>query len=1392
MKPHLNRGLFSNYYLQELLPKEEEFKIPLSELERSLEEIKRILDKKYLSSLNEPQLRKHFLDKVFEILGWTIDVEPPTPSGEWSKHPDYALFHNPEDLRLSQGATKEEYFKKTLCLGEAKHWGRALDKKVKVDTEDPQNPSLQISRYLWLTEVKWGILTDGRYWRLYERETSKRLDIFYEIDLEDLIENGSIDDFKYFCLFFRRDAFPGFLEKVYKESVDYAEAVGKELKENVYQALKTLAQGFLKTPENDLKEIHLKEIHDNSLILLYRLLFILYAEYRDLLPLGENQYYTESYSLDVFKKEIADRLDKHEPIATSTHGYWNKLKELFEIINIGNRELGVPPYNGGLFEPDKHEFLERYRVGDLYIAKAVDLLSRSSDRAYIDYGSLEIRHLGSIYEGLLEYKLKIAEEKLVPVKEKGKEVFIPLEEARKAKKKIKEEEIVREGEIYLATDKGERKATGSYYTPGYIVNYIIDNTLGPLVERIYRESKLAQEIRNNIRHFNEILEEIVKERGEEEKQNLLKLWDLTRNDQERRDCLLNLLDGAQPSHGYDPLERILQLKILDPAMGSGHFLVEATDFLARELLKVLSGEPLFKPSREMMIREGEEPYGSTEPEEEDIRWARREIVERCIIGVDSNPLAVELAKLSLWLYTVAKNRPLNFLDHHLRCGNSLIGARIDDLKSLPSITGKKSRTQKSKEAGQITTFEYIFTQDVFRLLAAFSNIEAQASDSVEQIRMKEKFYLEFRKIVSRFQDVADLWTSIYFGNEIDFGNYLKLQEKLRSPSEEWEKLSQEPWFKRGKEISAGKRFFHWELEFPEVFFEGHQRKKKPGFDAVVGNPPYGAVFDSKEKHWFKEHFSTSSYNLDSFSFFVEKFAQFVSCLRFGMIIPNTWCSIDDGFSLRKLLLEHKTIDSIVDTGNVFESAEITNMLLLFQYRSPSKDHAIDIRRVSYDANLETRLSDIRSGKWSSSFTVRQTDFLAHPRAIINFFVNPKERKLLSYIKSKSIPLGTISELSRGARPYGLNEGNPPQTKAVIEGRAFTGFERIDNIWKPLFTATCIGRYGVEWQGMWIKYGPWLAVQGEDKFFFSKRLLLQRIVQKTPLRFLASYCEEPFINNTDVLNAVSPGEDYSLFFFTAIINSVLMPWFVAKENVNLLRQAYPKINVNNLADLPICRISFVTRITDRKELTDQAKTHYWSYLDTDNTDVIFHFVEFRLMKEHNPDAGLVEKHNADPLNKVWQIPEGALWAQSDVVHDILAFLAEQMTEMNKEKQNEVESLLGWLESQLRIQPDAKGNTGTETLAGKTQIENYVGKYHKEEGHLSFEDLWQILEKNKNRIQTNLKSRELFDVIKTEYEKSLSRLLPLKEKLRKTDWLIDQIVYKLYGLTEEEVGLVEEHK
>ncbi|RKX56240.1 MAG: hypothetical protein DRP50_00820 [Thermotoga sp.] len=889
MKPHRNSGLFSNYYLDELLPKEKEFDIPSSEVKDIFVQVKGLWNKDRFQSLNESQLRMHFLDKVLNILGWIVDVEPPTPSGEWSKQVDYALFKNEKALNDAQKGGRDEYFKEVACIGEAKRWERSLDKKLKSESDpfEKQIPSLQISRYLWLTNVKWGILTNGRYWRVYERETSKRLDIFYEIDLEELVENRSVDNFKYFYLFFRKDAFPDFVEKVYTGSINYAKAVGKELKENVYKALEYLAEGFLEM--NDLGENDLKEVYDNCLILLYRLLFILYAEYRNLLPVRENSAY---YSMEAIKKDIAKRLDENEIIPTSTHRYWDRLKELFELVNSGNEELEVPPYNGGLFNPEKHKFLERYRIGDLYIAKAIDLLtrSRSKDKAYIDYGSLDIRHLGSIYEGLLEHKLQITDEE--PAK------------------------------VYLAADKGERKVTGSYYTPDYIVKYIVENTLGPLIKEKRRKI-------------------IDRKKGIEEKYKKARGYNREFYERKSRNVEEDFVD------------EILSIKVLDPAMGSGHFLVEATDYLAHELLRVLGGEPLEEENRKMLSKESPISYGN-EPEEleEDIRWARREVVERCIFGVDLNPLAVELAKVSLWLYTASKNYPLNFLDHHLRCGNSLIGARIENLKNLPDL--RKKRQKLATNPNQIGLFEKSFEEKVNVLVGAFAQIEGIPSKTVEQIKEKEQFYEKFRNIISRFKDVADIWTSIYFGNEIDIVKYQQLQNNLRTSTEEWNKLKQEPYFRKAQEIAEEKRFFHWELEFPEIFFEDHRRKENPGFDAVIGNPPYIGFHGFKEtKEYLRFTFVTCKGKFDMYIPFWEQALFMVGKDKtVTFICPSGFMKRAYGKRLRNVLLSYELV-SLHDFQHdlVFEKA--TNYTCILQVRKvmPKSNHKLRIT-LGHDLSSE--------------------------------------------------------------------------------------------------------------------------------------------------------------------------------------------------------------------------------------------------------------------------------------------------------------------------------------------------------------------------------------------------------------------------------------------------------
>jgi len=202
------------------------------------------------------------------------------------------------------------------------------------------------------------------------------------------------------------------------------------------------------------------------------------------------------------------------------------------------------------------------------------------------------------------------------------------------------------------------------------------------------------------------------------------------------------------------------------------------------------------------------------------------------------------------------------------------------------------------------------------------------------------------------------------------------------------------------------------------------------------------------------------------------------------------------------------------------------------------------------------------------------------------------------------------------------------------------------------------------------------------------------------------------------------------------------------------------------------------------MNDQAKG-----IKTDTGfDDLLRFVDERLEKVRQPNLELVREHNSDPKNKDFQLEPDALWEQADVVHDLLAFLAERMIALNKQRQKKMKAFLAWLEAELEIAPDAKGHEGIEALTGKTKLKNYLGDYQKGEEALSFDEIWSILRKTKNRIKRNL-SPSFMQEVKRAYEESLSALLPIKERLCFTDGLIDQIVYRLYDLTEEEIAIVE---
>ena len=313
----------------------------------------------------------------------------------------------------------------------------------------------------------------------------------------------------------------------------------------------------------------------------------------------------------------------------------------------------------------------------------------------------------------------------------------------------------------MVTDKGERKATGSFYTPEYIVKYIVKNTIGPMIDPMMEEAIWSEELRKDL------------------------------------------------------LKKLLSLKVLDPAMGSGHFLVEATDYIAREIIH----------AKEIARHEELE---SEDIAENDIHWARREVVRNCIYGVDLNPMAVELAKLSLWLTTVASNKPLSFLDHHLRCGNSLIGAELEKLATLPG--GEKEQTP---------LWSFGLKSHTEGLLKRYSLMAALPDDNLQMVKWKEDQFRQIKEseLSRRLNELSNVWLSTFFGNKVNDDDYYELQNHL-SPEKfpDWAGLREQEWFKRAQALAGEKRFFDWELEFPEAF-QGENR----GFDVVMGIHPRRAI-----------------------------------------------------------------------------------------------------------------------------------------------------------------------------------------------------------------------------------------------------------------------------------------------------------------------------------------------------------------------------------------------------------------------------------------------------------------------------------------------------------------------------------------------------------------------
>ncbi|WP_038045154.1 Eco57I restriction-modification methylase domain-containing protein [Thermus caliditerrae] len=626
-----------------------------------------------------------------------------------------------------------------------------------------RSPHGLLQDYLNASGHLYGLVTDGRALRLLRQNPFVRRQAYLEADLEAILSGDGQAEFALLFRLLHRTRLPRglgdrecLLERYHQEALSQGERARERLREGVEAFLRELGTGFLEGPGGEGLAQDPQGLYEGLLRLAYRLLFLLVAEARGVL--GGNRAYREGYSLARLLR-LADEPEAY----TEDTDLWQGLKALFHLLRdptpvpeLGGEPLagalGLHVLNGRLFEPLPLEG-EPHAVSNARLLRALRHLAYywdGEERALkrVNYAALDVEELGSVYEGLLDYR-----------------------------------PVVRGGELFLEAGT-ERKRTGSYYTPEALVDLVLREALDPVVEARLREA------------------------------------------------------GPDPKAQE---EALLALKVLDPAAGSGHFLLGAARRLGRRLAQVRTGEE--------------------EPSPEAYRQAVRDVAAHCLYGVDKNPLAVELCRVALWMESHVPGKPLTFLDHRIKAGDSLVGvldpealrqglpdgafeAKEGDDKDLARALKARNRRERGGERELFAPppQEALEEERAYqaRMLEEFARLP---EDRPQEVLGKARLYeeLQGRGMRGRLRLASDLWAMAFF-------QPLKGEGPRITTGAVWDALEGrvDPRVRAlAEELARRHRPFHWWLEFPEVFQKG-------GFDVVLGNPPW-EVLEPKEEEFFQIH-----------------------------------------------------------------------------------------------------------------------------------------------------------------------------------------------------------------------------------------------------------------------------------------------------------------------------------------------------------------------------------------------------------------------------------------------------------------------------------------------------------------------------------------------------------
>jgi hypothetical protein len=728
-------------------------------------------------------------------------------------------------------------------------------------------PTRRLEAALAAARLPYGLLVTGERLRLVRAQGEGPRGAYLEVDLDGLADD---QDPESFAALVRLLAGTNFapdasgvrpLERIEQESRRHAEQVSDDLKRAVFASAETVAGGLLDDarargalPDGQPDEATVLAFRDAALTALYRMLFILYAEDRD--PrLDGHPVYRDTYSMrGALELVLRDPL---RPWPANRGSLWMRLTALFRIYDEGLPAISpwenLPPRGGDFFNARTPEgrILDAARLPDSIVARLlVDLATtaarRGVGRERVSFRELDIENLGHVYEGLLEFEPRVEPATAIELRVQGRVFSLAPEEVVRL---CHDRGLRLTGDVALVTDTAAEALHPDAAGDGAVedgpeeeLHETDDDEPEEEDEGVSRgaTARLVRRIEPGVFHFVP---------GSSRKGSGSFYTPLELVQDLARHALGPLTERKRP-------EEIERLRVLDPACGSAHFLVEAMRFLGQALhrayVEACGGKPPphFRPTKELgwddrwQVSDADARASNSEAR----AWCKRRIAERCLFGVDLNPTAVALARVALWIESLAGDRPLTFFEHHVRCGNSLLGTWLDALPRppVPSLGEGPPLTQtdvwidevrrRIAEAARLR--QMIDEASPHALLA-----EGVEPESVAELEFKADLARRSEAVLEEAKLLFDLRSACVFLPELWNDFYSAQTAFTQGALEAWAR--ERPWWAAFQAVRARERFFHWELEYPEVLLD----EARAGFDAVLGNPPWDKVLPSKKEFY---------------------------------------------------------------------------------------------------------------------------------------------------------------------------------------------------------------------------------------------------------------------------------------------------------------------------------------------------------------------------------------------------------------------------------------------------------------------------------------------------------------------------------------------------------------